>query len=108
MHIFRCWQKYLEKYNWEESKVQRDDLQNEGLMKPLWERSNKKAKKVLPRAPWVLSKVEALQVKRTISEIQTPTGYMHCLKGSFTKDDDVSGLKSHDWHKILQFVLSWL
>ena len=30
---------------------------------------------------------------------------MHCLKGSFTKDDDLSGLKSHDWHKILYFVL---
>ena len=30
---------------------------------------------------------------------------MHCLKGAFTKDDDLSGLKSHDWHKLLQFML---
>ena len=107
MHIFKnvgknIWKNIIGK---KESKGQRDDLQNEGLMQPLWERTNKKGKKVLPRAPWVLSKVEALQVKRTISEFWTPTGCMHCLKGSFTKDDDLSGLKSHDWHKLLQFVL---
>ena len=35
----------------------------------------------------------------------TPIGYMHCLKGAFTSDDNLTGLKSHDWHKFLQFVL---
>ena len=30
---------------------------------------------------------------------------MHFLKGTFTKGDDLSRLKSHDWHKLLQFVL---
>ena len=30
---------------------------------------------------------------------------MRCLKTTFTQDDDLGGLKSHDWHKMLQFVL---
>ena len=107
MHIFKnvgknIWKNIIGK---KESKAQRDDLHNEGCMQPLWERTNKKGKQVLSRAPWVLSRVEALQVKRTISEFQTPTGCMHCLKGEFTKDDDLSGLKSHDWQKLLHFVL---
>ena len=35
----------------------------------------------------------------------TLTGYMHCQKGEFTLDKSLNGLKSHDWHKFLQFVL---
>ena len=31
---------------------------------------------------------------------------MHCLKGAFTKDKKHSGLKTHDWHKFLQYILS--
>ena len=30
---------------------------------------------------------------------------MHSLKGAFTKGNDLNGLKSHDWHKFLQFIL---
>lgn len=30
---------------------------------------------------------------------------MHCLKGAFTRDNKLSGLKTHDWHKFLQFIL---
>ena len=30
---------------------------------------------------------------------------MQCLKTTFTRYDDLGGLKSHDWHKMLQFVL---
>ena len=30
---------------------------------------------------------------------------MNCLKGAFTKDDDLSGLKYHDWLNLLPIVL---
>lgn len=107
MHIFKnvgenVWKTIIGKKH---SKGQRDDLEYLGRMQPLWVRTKTNGKHVLPKAPWVLSKVESLQVKRVISEFQTPTGCMHCLKGAFTKDDDLGGLKSHDWHKLLQFVL---
>ena len=74
-------------------------------MPALWAQIGGNGKHVLPKAPWVLSKKEHIQVKRTISEFKTPTGCMHSLRGAFTKDDKLTGLKSHDWHKLLQFVL---
>ena len=88
-----------------ETKGQRDDLEEIGCMPELWARTRPNGKVLLPRSPWVFSKMEEQQVKRTISKFRTPTGCMHCLKSAFTKDDDLSGLKSHDWHKFLQFVL---
>lgn len=72
---------------------------------------------VLPKAPWILSKVEQDKVKGVISSIRTPTGYMRSLKGAFTKQKkgakkeasqsygQLYGLKSHDWHKMLQVRL---
>ena len=107
MHIFKnvgevLWKTITGK---KESKGQRDDLQDQGRMQEMWVCTKADGKVVLPRAPWVLSKVEEQQVKKTISEFRTPTGLMHCLKGAFTKHDDLTGLKSHDWHKFLQFVL---
>ena len=80
-------------------------MQDQGRMQEMWARTKADGKVVLPRAPWVLSKVEKQQVKKTISEFRTPTGLMHCLKGAFTKHDDLTGLKSHDWHNFLHFVL---
>ena len=54
---------------------------------------------------WTMSKEEDSQVKNVIKAFRTPTGYMHCLKGAFTHDNRLSGLKTHDWHKMLQFIL---
>lgn len=88
-----------------DTKGQRDDLQEQGRMQHLWTQSRPNGKIFLPKAPWVLTKAEEKQVKKCIQEFRTPTGCMHCLKGAFTKDGQLSGLKSHDWHKFLQFVL---
>ncbi|MCO5568202.1 hypothetical protein L7F22_021898 [Adiantum nelumboides] len=58
-----------------------------------------------PKAPWILSKQEFTMVKEAIEKFRTPTGTMRSLKGCFTSDGDLSRLKSHDWHKFLQFIL---
>ena len=71
-------------------------MQDQGRMQEMWARTKADGKVVLPRAPWVLSKVEEQQVKKTISEFRAPTRLMDCLKGAFTKHDDLTGLKSHD------------
>ena len=60
---------------------------------------------ILPNVPWVLTKQEETRVKRIIGGFCTPTGHMHCSKGAFTKEKELSGLKTHDWHKFLQFIL---
>ena len=60
MHIFKnvgevLWKTITGK---KESKGQRDDLQDQGRMQEMWVRTKPDGKVVLPRAPWVLSKVE--------------------------------------------------
>ena len=44
-------------------------------------------------------------VNKCISEFKNPTRCTHCLKGAFTKDDELSGLKSHNRHRFLEFIL---
>ena len=74
------------------------DFEKVNCMPHLWidESGNK------PPAPWVLSKQEMTVVKAAIKKFWTPIGTMRSLSGCFTTDDDLSRLKSHDWHKVLQ------
>ena len=60
----------------------------------------------LPTAPWILSKEEKSVVKEVIETICIPTRTMHSLKGAFTsaKEKELSGFKTHDWHKMLIFL----
>ena len=65
------------------------------------------AKMILPKASWILSRVERERMKGVMASIRTPIGYMRSLKGAFTKtkkrgSTQLYGLRSHDWHKMLQ------
>ena len=42
-------------------------------------------KMILPKAPWILSRIEQERMKGVMASIRTPTDYMHSLKGVFTK-----------------------
>ena len=70
-------------------------------------RMDPSGKMILPKAPWILSRVEKERMKGVMASIRTPTGYMRSLKGAFTKtkkggSTQLYGLKSHDLHKMLQ------
>ena len=56
----------------------------------------------LPKVPWVLIKIEQIHVKHVIATMKTPTRHMHNLKDAFATTGKLSGVKSHDWHKMLQ------
>jgi hypothetical protein len=61
----------------------------------------------LSRAPWTLTKNECQDMKDVITMFQTPTGYMRYLREAFSKlrrrgVDQLVGLKTHDWHKMIQ------
>jgi hypothetical protein len=61
---------------------------------------------VLPRAKWRLTRSEMRDVQEIINMVRTLTGYMQCLRGAFSKQrrkgmEQLAGLKSHDWHKML-------
>ncbi|MCO5582148.1 hypothetical protein L7F22_036038, partial [Adiantum nelumboides] len=60
----------------------------------------------ISNAPWILTNEEKEVVKKTIGAIRTPISTMDSLKSAFTSDDkELASLKSHDWFKILQFIL---
>lgn len=109
MHIFKNVGQIL----WEhlvgtrDNKKSRDDLQEAEIlhMQSYWPVMGEGNVVTLPKVPWVLTQQEEKRVKRIIGDFRTPTGHMHCLKGAFTKDNKLSGLKSHDWHKFLQYIL---
>lgn len=123
MHIFKnvaqsTWDHIIGK---KDTLGAREDMKSINRLPPSIEpRMGKRGKLVLPKAPWVLSKVEQERVKGVIASIWTPTGFMRSLKGAFTKTKKVGGtsqlygLKSHDWHKMLQvsniffFQCMWL
>ena len=107
MHIFKNIGEMLWKTitGAKDNKGQRDDLQAMQRMPNLWAKIGHNGKVVLPKAPWVLTKEEYGRVKKAIQDFRTPTGYMHCLKGAFTANESLSGLKSHDWNTFIQFVL---
>lgn len=71
-------------------------------MEELWLQTRIDGCTMLPKAPEVLSKVKECKAKHIIRSIQTPTGLMHSLRATFIKDGKLSGLKSHDWHKMCQ------
>ena len=80
----------------------RADLQEVGIMEELWPQTHVDGRIMLPKAPWVLLKVEERRTKHIIWSIRTPTGLMRSLRTAFTKDGKLSGPKSHDWHKMCQ------
>lgn len=85
----------------------REDMRSIGRLPNTWPREGKSGKLVLPKAPWILTKKEEKRVKDSIASFRTPTGYMRSLKGAFTKtkkrgSTQLYGLKTHDWHKMLQ------
>ncbi|MCO5583177.1 hypothetical protein L7F22_037086, partial [Adiantum nelumboides] len=80
----------------------RKDLEELGVKNACWVQDEQE----IPDAPWILTKEEKEVVKKIIGAICTPTRTMHSLKGAFTSDDkELTDLKSHDWHKMLQLIL---
>ena len=90
----------------------REDLRVIGRLPPSASpRMGTHGKMILPKAPWILSKVEQERMKGVITSIRTPTGYMRSLRGAFTRakqggPTQLYGLKSHDWHKVLQVTFA--
>ncbi len=57
------------------------------------------------RAYWVWSREDIEKVFKRISSIKTPTGFVSNLANRVTSDYKLSGMKSHDYHVLLQFIL---
>ncbi|KAH9302853.1 hypothetical protein KI387_014436, partial [Taxus chinensis] len=82
----------------------RRDLQENNVMPHLWPNPIDDSYSI---GPWRLTNEEKRQVKSTIKEIKFPTGFAATLKNAFTrgKDEELTGLKTHDWHNLLKVIL---
>ena len=60
---------------------------------------------VLPAAPYVLSKSEKTGFLKIIRELKTPSNYAGQLSKKITVDGELRGLKSHDYHILMQQIL---
>ena len=83
----------------------RKDLQNLGIRKDLWPNSQGK-RTYLPAAPWSLSKKENKFFCKRLFDFKGPDGYCSNISRGVSLDDcKISGLKSHDYHVLLQQLL---
>ena len=57
------------------------------------------------KAYWVWSREDMEKVLKRITSIKTPTGFVSNLANRVTSDYKLSGMKSHDYHVLLQFIL---
>ena len=60
---------------------------------------------VLHTAPYVLSKEEKAKFIDTIRNLKTPTNHNGQLAKCIASDGDLKGLKSHDYHVLMQQLL---
>jgi len=58
----------------------------------------------MPDATYVLSAEDKAKVLRTLKSLRTPTHYVGALHNKISKGK-LSGLKSHDFHVLLQHIL---
>jgi hypothetical protein len=84
----------------------RRDLQRRNIRPHLWLTQNprKAGKMVKPRASYVLSDAEFDKFVKCIESLKTPSGYSADL-GKCLRKKNFGGLKSHDYHTLMQQVM---
>jgi hypothetical protein len=84
----------------------RRDLQRRNVRRRLWlsPHPQKPGKMVKPRAPYVMTDDEFEKFAKCLEALKTPSGYASDLGKSIRKKN-FGGLKSHDYHVLMQEVL---
>jgi hypothetical protein len=60
---------------------------------------------LLPQAPYVLSEEEKALFVKIIRDLKTPSNYVGQLAKRISADGELKGLKSHDYHVLMQQIL---
>lgn len=82
----------------------REDCKANKVQKSYW---MKPGQEKSPPAPWILPKEVRNKVNHLLSTVKFPTGYGAKLKSSCQGGTahEPTGLKSHDYHKLMQHLL---
>lgn len=81
------------------------DLRDMGIRKELHPRDGVNGKTLLPAAPYTLSKDEKESFVSRLRNLKVPDGYSSNISKCFAKDNNIIGLKSHDYHVLMQQLL---
>ncbi len=57
---------------------------------------------IKPKAPYVMTSEEKDVSLHVIKKLKTPTNYVATVKSKVQKDGNLTGLKSHDYHILMQ------
>lgn len=60
---------------------------------------------LIPRAPYILSRAEKVVFTNIIRGLKTPSNYVGQLSQRITGDGELRGMKSHDYHILMQQIL---
>jgi hypothetical protein len=84
--------------------VQRD-MEKMGICHHLWLQRIGNGSYMKLSAPYVLMDEEKRVFLQTIKKLKTPTNYVRVLQHKVQKDGKLRGLKSHDYHILMQHIL---
>ncbi|XP_057842572.2 uncharacterized protein LOC131051993 [Cryptomeria japonica] len=102
-NVAECLWKHLNGTNLEAQIKLRKDLQVVSVMPNMWLHENNSYN----HAPWTFTSKEKENIIDTMKSIRFPSGFGATLKNLFTRDgSEFSGLKTHDWHNWIKYVLS--
>ncbi|GKA92067.1 hypothetical protein Tco_0813992, partial [Tanacetum coccineum] len=86
----------------------RQDLQRLGIRRPLWLTKNHKGKIVKPQATYSFTLEDRKKFCQFIKGVKLPDGFGSCFKHKVTDNDtNITGLKSHDCHIMMQCLLPY-
>jgi hypothetical protein len=90
-------------YGIRNTKVVRDDAEEVGVLRHSWVSEDGE----LPAARWVLPTRLLKRMNGMLGNMKYPSHYGATLRGSCSGDDATPpiGLKSHDYHKLMQHIL---
>ncbi|GJQ93916.1 hypothetical protein Tco_0005055 [Tanacetum coccineum] len=86
----------------------RQDLQKLGIRRPLWLTKNHKGKIVKPQAAYSFTPENRKKFCQYFKGVKLPDGFGSCFKHKVTDNDtNITGLKSHDCHIMMQHLLPY-
>ncbi len=85
--------------------VDQEDLKKCGIQSHLWLQVIATCGFIKPIAFYVLTDKEKNMFIQIIKKLQTPTSYVSSLKKKVHIDGEMKGMKSHDYHVMMQEIL---
>nr|GFC85289.1 hypothetical protein [Tanacetum cinerariifolium] len=86
----------------------RQDLQRLGIRSGFWLGQTKKGKCLKPQAAYCFTPENRKKFCQFIKGVKLPDGFGSCFKHKVTDNDtNITGLKSHDFHIMMQRLLPY-